>query len=717
MELSTPKAGQETRLQFLDYWRVIKTRKVIVFLVFLLVVLTVFTITLFQPKVYLASARIKVEPERPNVAVFTANELPSYDPYFLQTQFEIIQSQKILYPVIQRLGLQKAESGIDLPMEVALARVKGQLSVRRYRDTSLIEIGVFGSSGRQAADIANMIAEVFERDRLEVKRDQTQKGLDKLRDEAAQQEERVGNAQKKVDRLRKDLDVPVFSSAGGGNVKLNDLTMQELERQLTAARVEAVSRETRLTEVKKLDLRQLRGTMSMLITDGIIQTLLQSFSETETRLETMKQDYGPENPAVLATLATRDKLLQQIDERIEGIIRGFEVDYQMAKARVDELQKQVEDAKNADLLLDSEKYRPFVNAQREEELQTRLYEAIKVRIQQASIEMEVPRSPVEVLDHAEPPPPQAYVRPNMWLNVTMGVFVGLVLGVALAFFIEVLDTSIKKIADVERYLGLPVLGVVGQQAGLLNSGDVSAAHLEAYRMLRTNIEFAKPEGTASSLCVLSSGAGEGKSFTIANLAYVYAQHGARVLVVDSDLRRPGVHHNLGASNDRGLVQYLTASKTIPEIIQTTSTPNLSVIAAGSDFTAKEALPLLTSRRMAELIEQVSQQFDVVLYDTPPVLGVSDAAIIAREVGRALLVIQHRRYPRNMAQRAVQIIQNAGGKLIGVVVNSVQVGQDETYYYYHDQSELYQRPPPPRKTRPVAAAKPASNDEIGLSGKY
>ncbi|HUI08662.1 MAG TPA: polysaccharide biosynthesis tyrosine autokinase [Verrucomicrobiae bacterium] len=717
MEQIAPTAGQESRLHFLDYWRVIKTRKVIVFLVFLLVVLTVFTITLFQPKVYMASARIKVEPERPNVAVFTATELPSYDPYFLQTQFEIIQSQKILYPVIQRLGLQQPEPGVNLPMEVALKQLKSELSVRRYRDTSLIEIGVYGPSGRQAADIANTIAEVFERDRLEVKREQTQKGLDKLRDEAAEQEERVRKAQEKVEQLRRDLGVPVFTSGGGGNVKLNDMTMQQLEQQLTAARVEAVSRETRLNEVKKLGIRQLRSTMSMLITDSIIQSLLQNLTDIETRLETMKEDYGPENPAVLATLATRDKLQQQLDERLRGIIRGFEVDYQMAKARVDELQKQLDDAKNANLVLESEKYRPFVNAQREEELQTRLYEAVKVRIQQASIEMEVPRSPVEVLDRAEAPPPQAYVRPNMWLNVTMGAVVGLTLGIALAFFIEFLDTSIKKIDDVERYLGLPVLGVVGQQAGLLNSGDVSVAHLEAYRMLRTNIEFAKPDGTATSLCVLSSGAGEGKSFTIANLAYVYAQHGTRVLVVDSDLRRPGIHRYLGGVNDRGLVQYLTATKTIPEIIQATKTPDLSMIAAGSEYTAKEALPLLTSRRMTELVEQVGQQFDVVLYDTPPVLGVSDAAIIAREVGRALLVIQHRRYPRNMARRAVQVIQNAGGKLLGVVVNSVQVGQDETYYYYHDQSEPYQRPPPARKTRPVAAAKPASSDEIGLSGKY
>ena len=142
----------------------------------------------------------------------------------------------------------------------------------------------------------------------------------------------------------------------------------------------------------------------------------------------------------------------------------------------------------------------------------------------------------------------------------MGAAAGLVIGIALAFFIEFLDTSIKRIEDIEKYLGLPVLGVVGQQAGLLHRGNVSMSHLEAYRMMRTNIEFAKPEGAPTSFCVLSAGAGEGKSFTIANLAFVYAQHGARVLVVDSDLRRPGVHEHLGVANNIGLADYLSGAR-------------------------------------------------------------------------------------------------------------------------------------------------------------
>lgn len=710
--MDSTQASPETRLHFLDYWRVIRTRKVIVFLVFLLVVLTVFTITLFQPKIYMAAARIKVEPEKPTVGMEPGRDAPTYDPYFLQTQYEIIQSQKILNPVVDRLNLQEIwGGGTPLPQDIAFKRLKGQISVRRYRDTSLIEITVYDRDGGLAAEIANTVAEVFERDRLEVKRQQTQKGIDKLRDEVAQQADRVRVVQEKIERLRKELGVPVF-----GLVKLNDLALQQLANQLNEARADAVVHEARLNEIEKLTPQQLRNAITAFVNDPTVQSLLQNLTDAETRLESIKEDFGPEHPTVLGLIATRDKLQDQLNERLEGIKRGFEVQFRVAKARVDELQKQLDEAKTASLLVESEKYLPFRNAQREEELEEKLYEVVKIRLQQATIEMELPRSPVEVIDHAERPPLQLFVRPNIWLNVSMGAAAGLVLGVALAFFIEFLDTSIKRIEDVEKYLGLPILGVVGPQAGLLNQGNISMAHLEAYRMLRTNIEFAKPEGTSTSLCVVSSGAGEGKSFTIANLAFVYAQYGARVLIVDSDLRRPRVHEHLGVPNSVGLADYLSGKKSVPEVIQPTGTPNLFVIVTGGGSAAKEALPLLTSHRMVELIEQVGQQYDVVLYDTPPILGASDAAILAREVGTSILVIQHRRYPRNMARRSVQVVQNAGGKLLGVVVNNVQLGHDETYYYYHDQLEHYQHAPV-REAKAATTAKPSGSDEIDISGKY
>src|SRR5271170_1147459 len=210
--MDTTQPAAETRLHFLDYWRVIRTRKVILFLVFLLVVLTVFTLTLFQPKIYTASARIKVEPERPTVQMNGGSEMPLYDPYFLQTQYEILQSQKILYPVIERLNLQQHWGGdTKLPEDVAFRRLKGQLGIRRYRDTSLIEVTVFDHEGALAAEIANTIADYYKDERLEIKREDTQKGIDKLRDEVAQQEDRVRQVQEKIEKYRRELGVPVIN--------------------------------------------------------------------------------------------------------------------------------------------------------------------------------------------------------------------------------------------------------------------------------------------------------------------------------------------------------------------------------------------------------------------------------------------------------------------------------------------------------------------------
>src|SRR6266478_5897248 len=240
MQQTDVRPSQESRLQFLDYWRVIKTRKVIVLLLFLLAGLTAFTVSLSLPKKYAASARIKVEAEKPTVDVFAPTQAQGYDPYFLRTQYQIIQSQKILYPVIEYYKLQQKW---DLPIDLALRRLKGQLFVRQYPDTSLIEIGVTDHDGHLAADVANKIAEVFESNRLEVKREQTQKGIDKLREDQTQQEERVRLVQEKIERLRKELGVPVV-----GTVKMSDISMEHLESQLSDAHNLAITTEARLNE-------------------------------------------------------------------------------------------------------------------------------------------------------------------------------------------------------------------------------------------------------------------------------------------------------------------------------------------------------------------------------------------------------------------------------------------------------------------------------------
>jgi capsular exopolysaccharide synthesis family protein len=307
------------------------------------------------------------------------------------------------------------------------------------------------------------------------------------------------------------------------------------------------------------------------------------------------------------------------------------------------------------------------------------------------------------------------VRPNKPLNIALGIIIGLVVGVGLAFFIEYLDTSVKTIDDVERSLQSPVLGVIPQNVGLLLDEGAESPHAEAYRVLRTNLLFSRKDDKLNTIAVVSAGAGEGKSTTVFNLASVFAQSGQRILIVDSDLRRPTLHKMLHITNSMGLTNYLLKQNTLEEVIQTTAVPTMDFLASGK--LPSSSLGILSSAQMKDLITELKQRYDFVFFDSPPIMGVSDASILASEVDMTLQVIQYRRYPQPMNIRAKQLIEKVGGNLVGIVLNNINMSQDESYYYYsgyyHD---YYYRSDEqdPAKSAPAAGATDASG--VGDGGK-
>src|SRR5258708_3751580 len=191
--------------------------------------------------------------------------------------------------------------------------------------------------------------------------------------------------------------------------------------------------------------------------------------------------------------------------------------------------------------------------------------------------------------------------------------------------------------------------------------------------------FSRKDEKLNTIAVVSAGAGEGKSTTVFNLAAVFAQSGQRTVMVDSDLRRPTLHKMLGVTNNIGLTNYLLKQNTLEETIQTTNLPSLDFMASGK--LPSSSLGILSSAQMKNLIGELKQRYDVVLFDSPPIMGVSDASILASEVDMTLQVIQYRRYPQPMNVRAKQLIEKVGGNLVGIVLNNINMSQDESYYYY------------------------------------
>ena len=339
----------------------------------------------------------------------------------------------------------------------------------------------------------------------------------------------------------------------------------------------------------------------------------------------------------------------------------------------------------------------------------KVFEAATIKFSTETFDKAIDFDPAKIWEKAERSLYPA--KPNVPAYMALAAIIGLVIGVGLAFFIEYLDTSVKTLDDVEKYLEIPVLAVIPKDVSILIKSPGDTPDAEAYRILRANVEFNKPDRNANTFTLVSGGPGEGKSTTLNNLAYTCAHGGYNVLVVDADLRRPSQHTLLRSGQSFGLTDYLTGKAEIDEITKTTKIDNLSFIPSG--HLPGEAIGILNSQRMVDLIAKVKQQYDLVFFDSPPILGVSDGSVLASECDITIMVVQHRRFPRAMLQRVKQAVSHAGGSLIGVVFNNVDAKHDEGYSYYNGYNEYYaqKREPAPR-TPPVAPA-PASTATTSL----
>ena len=693
MEAPKTNSGPvETKLHFLDYWRIIRIRKMVILAVFLLVVLTTTAVTFVLPESWSSTVRIAVEKDVSDITPLGfAQNTSQFDPFFIQTEFEKIRSKKVLHKVIEKLNLnekwgERYNNGSPLKTSETFDYLSRKIDVRQTRNTSLIEIRVYSDSkdnpAQEAADIANEIARVYRDTRLELKKDMSKKGIDVLRNELADNDAKVKEAEAEVDKLRQKYNISDISPEGAYPYSmLEPQTVRSLEEQRIRAEAEYSGLAGLLEGLLKLRNEkgdaELRKSILTAVNDELLSTLMKDLSLTESTLAMMKETLGPENPDFKSKAAMQADLDEKINTRITGILSGLKVRVDAFKANLDSLAKSVENAREKDANT-TKQYRPYFEAKRKLDDLQKLQAAVHLRILQETVDQALPKtSIVEITDDAEPG--RRPVSPNFTINIVLGIIVGLIVGVGLAFFIEYLDTSVKTIDDVERALQAPVLGVIPQNVGSLIQEGPESPHAEAYRVLRTNILFSRKREEANSLTVVSGGAGEGKSTTIFNLAVVFAQNGQRVLLVDSDLRRPSLHKLLNVTNSVGLTNYLLRQNTLEDVIQTTSIPTLDFLPSGK--LPSSSLGILNSAQMKEFIKEAKQRYDFVFFDSPPIMGVSVASILASEVDLSVLVIQYRKYPQAMTLRAKQMVEKVGGTLLGVVLNNINISQDSYYYYY------------------------------------
>jgi capsular exopolysaccharide synthesis family protein len=692
--------GSQEALHFLDYWRVIRARKEVVIAMFLLVVTTGVIFTMMMPKSYEAICIIQVKDEAPDLSIFPTDRL-QYDPLFLRTQFKIIQSEPIIREVVKRQRLDKKLADVyglgHLKEEQVLRKivklVHRDLRVQHHRDTNLIEIRLIysepeGSANEEVAKTANWIAEVYREFNMNRKQHVMTEALAALKDSVDEQEARVKAADAAVEEIREKYKITTISRGAGSEQSLERAALYRLMDNKVRLRMEYVDAKADYEKMNSLPTNELVNAAHVVIKDPSLDSLVMAERDAEIQLsQLIEGGFGKNHPTVVSARTTVSEISSKISEALDGLKQGLLHEVQTAQKRYIELERMFAEMEISEILQEADGYQKFDKAIEKLEHARDIRDALEFRYIQEKIQQAIPSTTVEVIEKAMIPEPDDYISPKIALNIILSIILGLCSGVGLAYFVEYVDTSVKTIDDVETFMEQPVVGVIPQKVDAFTDPRAYRDYAEAYRMLRTNVRLAEKHSDDKAFCITSGSMAEGKSLTVFNLAYVCAQHGDRVLIVDSDLHRPRQHKMLDVSNDMGLANVLRDGATLDEAILHTEIDNLHLMTSGD--TTKNIHGLFDSGKMRELVRELKSLYDFVLFDAPPIIGVSDASLLVRQMDGVLLVIQHRKYPRSVSMRAKAMVENAGGKLAGVVLNRINVTRDYSYYYHYS-SYYYQR---------------------------
>ena len=706
--------SNEVKLHFLDYWRIIKLRMGLILLTFFLVMVTAGVTTYFLPKEYFSKVTMEVKRDNSSPITPLGGGMQSgYDPQFVATQFQILQKTEILYPVIETLDLVKEFSpqGQRLPLQQVYLRLRKSMYLQEVRNTSMIEIGIFDTDAQRAANIANTIAVVYRDRRSSELSSIVGRGLDQFKDQIETQKKLVEELSKKAALLRQEGRIPDQDPEKENTVFGLEYTQQEtFQKEFTTQQLKVVEMERKLELINSLRPDEFMQVLRVLgIEDPTVLQILPRYQEAGSEeAKLLASGLGENHPRVKSLRAVRESYSKLLNEQLISLrsAEGQKLRFERDKLAV--LEQQSTEAQNKQIKFKTQ-IAEYIEAKNAYIQAKNVLLTLQSSFAGQTITTGIQSETGKIWERAEKSDFPA--RPNVPGYMVMAAVAGLIIGIGLAFFIEYLDTSVKSLDDVERYLGIPVLAVIPKNVSILmkNAGDSPDA--EAYRILRAAVEFNKPYRDANTFTLISGGPGEGKSTTLNNLAYTCAKGGYNVLVVDADLRRATQHHFFETENSFGLTDYLLGRAEVDEIIKTTRIDNLSFIPAG--HLPGDSVGILNSQRMTDLIAKVKSQYDLVFFDSPPILGVSDGSVLASEVDITIMVVQHRRFPRVMLQRVKQAVLNVGGRLIGVVLNNVDSKHDDGYSYYNNYNEYYGAR---RETPKIEAPKPQLARPPALPGE-
>jgi polysaccharide biosynthesis transport protein len=662
---------------------------------------------------YRTQARIVIQDERSTaVSSLNASEASYWqdpEPYY-NTQYRILQSRGLARRVVRKLPPAPAPApstltrALSLPRQMinrwrtraavnvespaadetaaelaAIAAFLGGVEIAPVKGTRLVEI-VYSSPDPQYATLAaNTLAREYVQQNLDLKLSNTTNTITWLTEELNKQRQKVEGAERAMAEYREGQNA--MSLDDGQNIvvaRLNSLNDAVTKAKTSRLQKEAAYRQLGNLKGDSAD----ADSFPLIAQNPTIQEIKQQLASLNSEKAKLSQRYGANHPAMETITRQIESASARLRSETAKVLESIANDYRAALAEERNLAGSLEDQKKQAVDL-NRKSITYSILQREAESERQVYNALLQQEKELRVVSNSRANNVQVMDDAEVP--GGPYTPNHGRDWLMAIVLGLALGVGLAYSVEYLDDTVKLPDDVTRRLKLPLLGLVPAVAGgklpVLTS-PVPHDFGEAFRSLRTSLVFTNGSPGNRTIAVTSTQPLEGKTTTACNLAIALALGGARVMLIDADMRRPGLHRTMELPNEVGLSHILTGQARVREAVQRTSESNLFVMSAG--HVPPNPSELLHSERMKQLIANLEAgPFDWIIMDTPPVLAVTDAVILAPYMSGLVFVIGAEMTRRAHAERAIQTIQGGKPNIIGAVLNRVDLNRNKYYYsrYY------------------------------------
>jgi capsular exopolysaccharide synthesis family protein len=626
-----------------------------------------------QTPEYRAGAMVQIDPPTPaflNVqeAAMLAGGAYWQNADYYNTQFKVLRSSSLGAKVADRLKLKDAPPFKGSPEVGSL--VMSHVAIEPIPESRLVMIQVTHEDPKTAALWANTLANVYVEETLSTRVEAARRAYEWLQERLSATQTSMRDAREKLFTSNEGQDLFVPDSGSVATTTLTKLSEDYTKAQARRIEVEAVSKQIAEMRARKQSL----DTLPQMAIDPTFSSLAGQMGALSLELQRLREKFKDAHPEVQRVLGETARVRKAMDARAAQVAAGLQAELSQIQKQEAELRDAIEQQK-AQAATQSRRATELETLKKEADSANSLYDVLLQKLHETDIAASIRSNNVTIVEEATPP--RSPVRPNRKRIALAGALLGAMLGVGLVLGRDYIDNTLKDPDEIERYLHLEFLTAVPRYTD-------ESAHLvtEAYQNLRTALIFGRTDDGGQVVLITSTVPEEGKTTTLVNLAKLLASAGERTLVVDFDLRRASLHHRLRVPREPGITDYFVRHEPIESLIRPTSMPNLFALSAGPLPPSPPAI--LTRKTLPDLLARLRGEFEWVLLDSPPLASVTDGLLLARHADLAVMVVQHNTVDKKVVKRAVSALRKVSSRLMGVVLNAVDVKAQGYYYYYYQQ---------------------------------